>query len=185
MIQGILWANAGFGKLRNRPELEDIDPRYEPTVIKSSGVSATADGQYLNALAQEEWGSKQPTKLIFSSSLEYFEAYRSGKVTPLQVAEVLLPLIRRDVSNPTDHSIAFLYTKVDIVHKAAEESTARYKAGRPLSPLDGVPTAVKDEEDLTGYPKCSGSKLDFTNKHDATGYCVQRWLDAGALCLGK
>ena len=106
-------------------------------------------------------------------------------MTPLQVAEALLPLIRRDVDSPTQHSIAFLSTKVDLVRKAAEESTARYKTGKPLSPLDGVPMAVKDEEDLTGYRKCSGSRLDFTHKDDITSYCVQRWLDAGALCLGK
>ena len=96
-----------------------------------------------------------------------------------------MPLIRRDVKEPTKHSVSFLDTKVDIVRKAAEESTARYKAGKPLSPLDGVPMAVKDEEDLTGYSKCSGSRLDFTNKKDATSYCVQKWLDAGAICLGK
>lgn len=154
-------------------------------MIKSSGVNATADGQYLNALAEEDWAPKRPSKLRFTSSLEYFEAYSSGTITPLQVAEAILPLIRRDINNPTSHSIAFLATKVDIVRKAARDSTARYKAGRPLSPLDGVPMAVKDEEDLAGYPKCSGSRLDFTNKDDATSYCVQRWLDAGALCLGK
>lgn len=96
-----------------------------------------------------------------------------------------MPLIRRDVKESTKHSVAFLDTKVDLVRKAAEASTARYKAGKPRSPLDGVPMAVKDEADLTGYKKCSGSKLDFTHKNDATSYCVQLWLDAGAICLGK
>ncbi len=104
---------------------------------------------------------------------------------PLQVVEALLPLIRRDVNNATKHSIAFLESKVAMVRKAAEESTARYQAGKSLSPLDGVPMAVKDEEDLTGYTKCLSSKLDFTNKDDVTSYCVQKWLDAGAICLGK
>ena len=96
-----------------------------------------------------------------------------------------MPLLRRDVEAPTHHSVAFLDTKVALVRKAVEESTARYRAGKPLSPLDGVPMAVKDEADLTGYTKCSGSKLDFTNKDDATSFCVQAWLDAGAVCLGK
>ena len=96
-----------------------------------------------------------------------------------------MPLIRRDVERATKHSIAFLDTKVELVRKAAEESTKRYQAGKPLSPLDGVPMAVKDEADLTGYKKCSGSKLDFTHKEDATSYCVQLWLEAGAVCVGK
>lgn len=184
-IQGILWSNAGFGKLRDRPELDGVDPRYEPTVIKSSGTSPSTDSQNLDSLLSEDWRSKQPAKAVFHSCLHYHEAYSSGRLTPTQVAEALLPLIRRDVSKATQHSTAFLATKVELVRKAAEASTDRYKAGRPLSPLDGVPMAVKDEEDLAGYTKSLGSKLDFTNKDDVTSFCVQQWLDAGAICVGK
>lgn len=184
-VQGILWANAGFAKLRDRPELDDVDPRYEPVVIRSDGPETIADSQYLSSVATEDWASKQPSKTTFYSVLHYHEAYTSGRLTPLEVVEALLPLIRRDLSEVSKHSTAFLATKVDLVRKAAEESTQRYKVGKPLSPLDGVPTAVKDEEDLTGYTKNLGSKLDFTNKDDGTTYCVQRWLDAGAICLGK
>ena len=154
-------------------------------VIKSSGTKATAESRYLSALASEDWTSKQPQKTVFYSVLHYHEAYSSGRLTPTQVAEAILPLIRRDVENATNHSTAFLSTKVELVRKAVEESTARYRAGKPLSPLDGVPMAVKDEEDLAGYTKCLGSKLEFTNKEDVTSYCVQQWLNAGAICLGK
>lgn len=184
-IQGILWANAGFGALRDRDELDQVDPRYEPCVIKTNGQTASNHDQYLSNLASEDWTSKQHPKAIFASSIHYHEAYKAGKITPLDVVEALLPLVRRDVRNATKHSVAFLSTRVDLVRKAAEESTQRYKDGKPLSPLDGVPMAVKDEEDLTGYTKCLSSKLDFTNKDDVTSYCVQKWLDAGAICLGK
>ena len=184
-VQGILWANAGFGSLRDRPELDDVDPRYEPTVIRSSGSKAASDSQWLSVLSSEDWASKRPRNAVFLSALDYHEAYKSGKLTPLDVVEALLPLIRRDVKDPTKHSIAFLQTKVDIVRKAAEDSTERYKEGKPLSPLDGVPTAVKDEEDITGYTKSLASKLDWTNKNDVTSYCGQQWLDAGAICVGK
>lgn len=154
-------------------------------MIKTKDQAIESDEESLRTLADEDWGSKQHPKAIFSSSLDYHEAYKSGKRTPLDVVEDLLPLIRRDVKDATNHSIAFLSTKVDLVRKAAEESTQRYISGKPLSPMDGVPMAVKDEEDLTGYTKCLSSKLDFTNKNDVTSYCVQKWLDAGAICLGK
>ncbi|KAK3723189.1 hypothetical protein LTR37_001912 [Vermiconidia calcicola] len=176
-----------FGKLRDRPELDDVDPRYEPTVIKTNRSKAILDNQYLSTLAGEDWAPKRPLggKTTFPSALDYHEAYKSGRLTPTQVAEALMPLIRRDIESATQHSIAFLSTRVDLVRKAAEESTARWRAGKPLSPLDGVPIAVKDEEDLTGYTKSLGSKFDFTSKTDATSYCVQKWIDAGAICLGK
>ena len=162
-----------------------MDARYDPTVIKSTGAAVLDNGDYLSTLLSENWSTKQHSKAIFNSAIDYHEAYKAGKLTPLDVAETLLPMIRRDVKDSTKHSIAFLDSKVDRVRKAAEESTKRYKAGKHLSPMDGVPMAVKDELDLTGYTKCLSSKLDFTNKDDATGYCVQKWLDAGAICVGK
>jgi Asp-tRNA(Asn)/Glu-tRNA(Gln) amidotransferase A subunit family amidase len=68
----------------------------------------------------------------------------------------LLPLIRRDTNPPGEHSIAFLDSKVNLVEAAAAASTERYKQGRPLGPLDGVPIAVKDEVELEGYKKSLG-----------------------------
>lgn len=162
-----------------------MDARYDPTVIRWNSHARTSSQEYLSALTNEDWTSKRHSKAIFNSSIDYHEAYKAGKLTPLAVVEALLPLIRRDVKNPTKHSIAFLDSKIDIVRKAAEASTQRYKAGKPLSPLDGVPVAVKDELDLKGYTKSLSSKLDFTNKDDVTGFCVQKWLDAGAICVGK
>lgn len=68
---------------------------------------------------------------------------------------------------------------------AAEASTTRYAAGKPLSPLDGVPVAIKDELDLDGYDKSLGSPLDFTRKDGGTSWCIQKWEDAGAIIVGK
>ena len=146
---------------------------YEPTVIRS-GTAAVREDRYLRTLSSEDWGSKRSRRSIFYSALDYHQAYKSSKLTPIVVAEALLPLIRRDVKDATKHSIAFLDTRVDLVRKAAEESTQRYKDGKPLSMLDGVPCAVKDEEDLSGYAKCLGSRIDFTHKDDVTSYCTQR-----------
>ncbi|KXL45313.1 MAG: hypothetical protein FE78DRAFT_148470 [Acidomyces sp. 'richmondensis'] len=160
-VQSAVWANAGFGRLRDRDELENIEPRYEPTV-----VNYRATGGYF-------------------SVLDYHEAYKAGKLTPIAVVEALLPLIRRDVKEPTKHSVAFLDSKVDQIRQAAEESTQRYQHGRFLSVLDGVPVAVKDELDVAGYQKCLGSKLNYTSKSEITSYCVQQWLDAGAVLMGK
>ena len=101
------------------------------------------------------------------------------------MVETLLPLIRRDISPAGAHSVAFLQTKVDLVRRAAAESTARYKAGTPLGVLDGVPVAIKDEVDLGGYNKTLGSLKDFTRADGATSWCVRKWQEAGAVIVGK
>lgn len=134
---------------------------------------------------EEDCSSRRAAGGVYPSVLDYHEAYKSGRMTPTSVAEALLPLIQRDVKDVTKHSIAFLDSKVNLIRKVAEESTKRYKEGRPLSPLDGVPVAVKDEADVAGYSKCEGSKLDFTHKHNATSCCVQTWQNAGAVLIGK
>lgn len=41
--------------------------------------------------------------------------------------------------------------------QAAEASAERWRAGAPLSVLDGVPYAVKDSQDAQEYPTCSGT----------------------------
>ena len=101
------------------------------------------------------------------------------------MVETLLPLVRRDTTPPGDHLIAFLESKVELVRRAAAAATERYKAGKPLSALDGIPVAVKDEVDLTGYRRTLGSQVDFTNPFDETAWCVRKWEQAGAIVLGK
>ncbi|KAI7466836.1 hypothetical protein KC357_g7277 [Hortaea werneckii] len=198
-LQDLLWSNAGFASLRGLPELDNVDPRYEPTVIKNpsseSGPPRRADGRVegdANLLLEEDWTLRRPQRSPYLSALDYHEAYKSGKLTPTTVLEKLLPLITRETSPDgsqrpvSHHATAFLQTREDLARKAAEASTARYASGKPLSPLDGVPTAVKDEEDVGGYKKHLGSKIDFTSREDATSYCVARWLeDGGAVMVGK
>ncbi|EME82982.1 uncharacterized protein MYCFIDRAFT_207667 [Pseudocercospora fijiensis CIRAD86] len=132
------------------------------------------------------WDGRRPASKVHVSVLDYHEAYKSGRITPTAVAKALLPLIDRDAKGADErYSKAFLQVRQDLALKAAEESTQRYKDGKFRSVLDGVPVAVKDEVDLAGYRKCYASKIDFTRKDDATTYCVQRWLDAGAVVIGK
>jgi len=163
-----------------------VEPRYDPTVVKTTTLSrAKPEEVNLASLLKEDWASKLPDSDVFPSALDYHEAYKSGRLTPTAVVQTILPLIRRDLAERPELTAAFLQTNVELVLKAAEASTKRYREGKPLSPLDGVPVAVKDEVDLTGYRKTLGSKLNLTNKDDVTSFCVQKWIDAGAVVVGR
>ncbi|KAG7286035.1 hypothetical protein NEMBOFW57_008334 [Staphylotrichum longicolle] len=196
-IREMIWHNTGFDSLRNIvPYIEAYEPWFEPQVVplpedledsKSDGASTTTTTAA--AAAEEE---KPPSSAVYPqaryySAADYRQLYLSGALTPLDVAETLLPLIRRDVPNPTEHSKAWFETRVDKVLAAARESTQRYKEGRSLGPLDGVPTAVKDEYDMEGYRTCLGSRNTYFSPDDAHGttWCVQRLEAAGAVNLGK
>jgi hypothetical protein len=69
----------------------------------------------------------------YRSIAEYHSLYLSGQLTPLSVVESLLPLIRRDIDQPSKHSIAFIDCNYDAVLEAATASTLRYKEGKHLS----------------------------------------------------
>ncbi|KAI4265128.1 MAG: hypothetical protein L6R38_009635 [Xanthoria sp. 2 TBL-2021] len=177
-IGSFLWSNTGFGILRQIRELDDYEPRYDPTVIKlPRGTNSRPDEEASNSTGAEY----QKASNRHYSAAYYTSAYKAGKLTPTQVITGLL----EQISAKKHHSVAFLQIVPEKVLAAAEASTARYKSGQPLSPLDGVPVAVKDEADLDGYDKSFGSPIEYTRKNGGTSWCVKKWEDAGAIIVGK
>ncbi|KAL9000191.1 MAG: hypothetical protein Q9169_001093 [Polycauliona sp. 2 TL-2023] len=177
-LGSLLWGNTGFGLLRQIGELDDYEPRYDPTVIKlPKNDSIKPEEQFpKNVSTEYEKASKRQYSAAY-----YTSAYKAGNITPTQIITALL----EQISAKKYHSVAFLQIIPEKVLAAAEASTARYKSGEPLSPLDGVPVAVKDEVDLDGYEKSVGSSFDFTRKSGGTSWCIKKWEDAGAIVIGK
>ncbi|KAL2194336.1 amidase signature domain-containing protein [Corynascus similis CBS 632.67] len=191
-LREMIWHNTGFNSLRNIiPFIEDYEPWFEPQIVPLPGAvksSNTNEDSAANGVSEEEECTPSVVfpKAQYYSVADYRKLYLSGTLTPTDVAEALLPLIRRDVPNPTEHSKAFFETRVDKVLAAAKASTQRYKEGRSLGPLDGVPTAVKDEYDVEGYRTCLGSRNTYHSPDDSgTSWCAQKLEAAGAVNLGK
>ena len=189
-VRTFIWQNSGFGNLRKiRTFLENYEPRYDPTVIPVAGLSR--DNPFEDTPSPRPKASLLHTKSQWQhySVADYHSQYISGKLTPTDVVKALLPLIRRDVSPPGEHSIAWWEHRVDLILAAAEASTLRYKNKQPIGILDGVPTGIKDEYDVDGYRTSLGSKNDYTPKaiegQSMTAWCVARLQLAGAINLGK
>lgn len=68
---------------------------------------------------------------------------------------------------------------------AAEASDARWKAGAPLSPIDGMPVGVKDLYMTRDMPTQMGSPLYAGRTTGEDSACVQALRLAGAVILGK
>lgn len=176
LISSFLWTNTGFGSLRQIKDLDNYEPRYDPTVIRL--LDPAKEVRNNGAFASK---TSQSYNNQHHSAAAYTSLYNSEKSTPTKVIEGLLSRISASKS----HSTAFLQIIPEKVLAAAEGSTSRYAAGKPLSPLDGVPVAIKDELDLDGYEKSLGSPLDFTRKEGGTSWCIQKFEDAGAIIIGK
>jgi aspartyl-tRNA(Asn)/glutamyl-tRNA(Gln) amidotransferase subunit A len=112
---------------------------------------------------------------------ELSAAFTKGAASPLAVTEAYLARI-----GALDAKVgAYLTVTRDEAVAAARASEARYRAGTPLSPLDGAPIALKDVFCTRGVRTTCGSKIleSFVPPYDAT--MVERLRAAGAVILGK
>ncbi|KAK3384006.1 amidase signature domain-containing protein [Lasiosphaeria ovina] len=193
-LREAVWRNAGFGSLRKIIEhLEDYEPWFEPQVVRLPEATGDEDKEADESSQPHPVEELMPSphgiypQAKYYSVAEYHKLYLSGALTPLEVVEALLPLIRRDLPQPNEHSKAWFETNIGKVLRAASESTQRYKENRSLGPLDGVPTGVKDEYDMEGYRTCLGSKNTYTSPDEGAGtaWCVRKLEAAGAIILGK
>ncbi|XP_010674370.2 fatty acid amide hydrolase isoform X1 [Beta vulgaris subsp. vulgaris] len=117
--------------------------------------------------------------------LDYSKAYRSRVLTPSMVAERFIRAVEQSSSAKCNMSFFISCDAKNILEQAAE-STLRHERGEPLSVLDGVPIAIKDEMDCIPYPTTGGTKWlhNFrSSKNDAC--CVERLRSCGALLVGK
>ena len=190
-VREMAWHNAGFASLRNiHAHLVDYEPHYAPTIIPLPISPAEAEargGQALPTLKQMKESPPPSRPLQLYSVADYRAMYQTGELTPTDVVRSILPLIRRDESRPGKHSIAWTEIKIDLIMKQAEASTLRYKAGQPLGPLDGIPSAIKDDYDLDGYATTLGSVKNYAtvSQESSTSWCVRKLEEAGVIILGK
>ena len=80
---------------------------------------------------------------------------------------------------------AFVNLNIEGARAAANRSTERWREGRPLSPIDGMPIGIKDIIETIDMPTENGSPLfaGCRTERDAAGVVALR--EAGAVILGK
>lgn len=118
-----------------------------------------------------------------ATAADFVHAYREGRSDPETVARAVLEACAlSDRASPPLR--ALLAQDAGDVMAQAQASAARWNAGTPIGPLDGVPVAVKDELDQVPYPTTVGTSfLREVPRADATA--VARLRAAGALLIGK
>ena len=109
------------------------------------------------------------------------QAFAGGTSTPRALLETCLEKL--EAWEPRVG--AFTITAVDSARSAADASTARWKAGRPLSAIDGMPVGIKDIIDTDDMPTQMGSALFDGHRPRFSAASAQALRDAGAVILGK
>ncbi len=108
-------------------------------------------------------------------------AFQDGADTPRDYLERCLETI----GQREPEIQAFVVTNVDGAREAADDSTARYKANRPLSLVDGMPACIKDLFETADMPTQMNSPVyeGWQSHRDAAHVYALR--KGGAAVVGK
>lgn len=174
-LRGLVWRSMGqsyglFG-LNDLPEEAHGVPSLEERAVAGAPPRSGPDEE--GEAAAPRKGTARALRL----------AYQRQGTTPVAVLEALRARVERAEFGKAGRSpfIALAWARA---HALAEASAARWRAGRPLGPLDGVPVPVKDEHDMVGLPTMGGTRWR-TQLAGQDSLVVQRLEAAGALVYGK
>ena len=117
------------------------------------------------------------------TSESFSRAYREGATTPREVVERTLDAARELAARtPTVGPLLDVATAAAL--EEAEAATARWRAGRPRGPMDGVPFAVKEQTAVRGLPRRSGAPYADGSAQLEDATCVARLRAQGAIPVG-
>ena len=80
---------------------------------------------------------------------------------------------------------AFEHLDIEKARRAAQDSSQRWKAGKPLSNIDGMPLGIKDVIETADMPTGMGSPLFTGIRTNRDSASVRALREAGAVILGK
>src|SRR5579862_616569 len=132
----------------------------------------------------EEGSTTMPApeqKPVMRPYLAAAKVFASGAQTPRQFLEQSLALLEQWEPRIG----AFVCTNLSEARAAADRSTARWHAGKPLSPIDGMPVGIKDIVETVDMPTEMGSPLFTGWRSEKDAASVRALRDAGAVILGK
>ena len=116
------------------------------------------------------------------SATELVALYRTKQLSPVEAAEAALARIRKYDGGLN----AFCLVDEKSALVAAKASEARWQAGKPQGPVDGVPVTVKDLLLTKGWPTLRGSRaIDRNQPWNEDAPVVARLRESGAVLLGK
>lgn len=163
------------------PSQEEIE-QHEAINKKEAAKVKSQQGEETSNADNNKSNSLVPSWVTHSRIANMHRAFVSGK---LDVVENMKRTIENIEKSDTDSDIplrAFVFVNKEAAIKAAQESAERYKKGKPLSILDGIPVGVKCELAIKGLPETIGSRItEFMKIPEESVTPVKRLEEAGAL----
>lgn len=117
------------------------------------------------------------TDLAYIGGADALRLFRARKLSPVELLDA--QLARISASGENLNAVCFTYA--DEARDAARQAEGRYVRGEATGMLEGLPTALKDENMMAGKVTTYGSLLYADHVAERNAPVVQRLLDAGAI----
>ncbi|MBI5258750.1 MAG: amidase [Burkholderiales bacterium] len=121
------------------------------------------------------------TQLHALGAAELSAAYAAGTLSPVEVVQAVLAQIER--REPELNALYALDPEAALAQ--ARASQARWHAGAPLSPIDGVPGTLKENIATAGCPMPAGTAATVLTPMAEDAPPAARWKEAGLVLLAK
>jgi amidase len=134
------------------------------------------------ALAQTAAPKPRGLEICYMKASELAARIRRKELSAVEVMTAFLDRI--DAVNPKVNAIVAMVSREDAL-KLARQADADLAAGKPVGKFHGLPWAVKDTEDVVGFPTTKGAIPLKNYFPKADSLVVERLRAAGALFIGK
>ena len=163
-----VWATLG-GHCRHGPR--NLSDRHTGNIVYDTPARTLSSSTAVESSSSITWSLTEAAAALRASP---------AAITATQLADNQLTHIQRSAALND-----FITRTDDTARAAASASSARFTAHSPLSPLDGIPIAVKDNLSVSSARLTAGSRMldSYEAVYDATA--VQRLRAAGAVIVGK
>ncbi|MBC7501624.1 MAG: amidase, partial [Herminiimonas sp.] len=120
-------------------------------------------------------------QIAFSSLADLARGLQQADFTSVELTGVYLDRIAR--LDPRLHAYVGVYAESALLQ--AQAADLQRRSGLPVSPLHGLPIAVKDLCEIEGQVTTCGSQAWSARRSATTSTVVERLLAAGMIILGK
>jgi aspartyl-tRNA(Asn)/glutamyl-tRNA(Gln) amidotransferase subunit A len=122
-----------------------------------------------------------PDERLWLTASELSRQYAKGELSPVEIVNATL----EEAEKLQPYLNAFVLIDREGALAAARASEARWRKNEALSPLDGVPTSIKDTTTVKGWPTRLGSHATDETPAAEDAPVVGRFRAAGIAILGK
>lgn len=160
------------------PDAPTLFPLPEPHQHRKSYEPVDFD-----KLIEESIEEPKESSFKFVTILDLTKEYRSHTVTPMQIAQRVIEIIN-DTEKQNPKLGAIVQHDKDEILKMAAESTKRYAEGNPLSFMDGIPVATKEEYLVVPYYTRCGTTFMGRTRSTEDAHIVKKLRIGGAIIIG-